>query len=74
MGFSPDARSACTKRTPSAPNTFAVVVEAEDVERVVNDTCEPPEPEKATDGNPSFAASHAAPLHMWKRNSQKNCA
>ncbi len=62
MGVEPDPRRASTKRTPSAPNTSAVVVEDDEVVRVVNDTCEPPEPEKATEGNPSFAASHAAPL------------
>ena len=55
-------RSACVKASPSAANVLAVVVEAEGVESVVNETCAPPAPENATEGIPSFAASHAAPL------------
>ena len=34
--------------------TFAVVVDAEGVSRVVYDTCEPPEPENAMEGIPSL--------------------
>ena len=60
------ARSAWTSFTPRAAKTFAVVVEDEGCESVVNETCDPPEPEKAIAGKPSFAASVAAPLgtHM----------
>ena len=56
-------RSACVKARPSAANVLAVVVDAEGVESVVNDTCAPPAPVKATPGAPSFAASYAAPLY-----------
>ena len=59
-------RSACVKASPSAANVLAVVVDAEGVESVVNETCAPPAPEKATDGTPSFAASHAAPLSTFE--------
>lgn len=50
------------KITPSTAKVFAVVVEADGVESVVKETCAPPPPEIATEGKPSFAASHAAPL------------
>ncbi len=64
IGLIPDPRRAWVRRAPSSPYTSAAVVKSEGVKRVVNDTCEPVAPDKATDGTPSFAASHAAPLEL----------
>lgn len=55
-------RIASVNLRPRTAKTSAVVVEAEDVLSVVKDTCAPPSPDRATEGTPSLAASHAAPL------------